>query len=145
MPGVGMIANRETMQHTYDDREPMRIDALGIKPPPVYAIEESTAGTDISLLLLSGELDMAAASTLRARTDAAGARGLVIDLADVTFADSSALRELLHARQEADRRGTRLVLVGVPASLRRLLEITGTVDVFDIAESHEAALARFAA
>jgi anti-sigma B factor antagonist len=141
--GTGIIAARETMQHVDDAYEPTRVDALGIKPPPAYAMEGSTAGAGISLLLLSGELDLAAVSSLRAHTDGADVRGLVIDLADVTFMDSSALRELLHAQLEADRRGARLVLVGVPANVRRVLEITGTVEIFDIAESHEAALARF--
>jgi anti-sigma B factor antagonist len=138
-----MIAAAQTMQMPQPDSDPTRIDAVGVKPPAVFAIEESVAGVDISLLLLRGELDLASAAALRARTDAARGRGLVIDLADVTFVDSSSLRELLHARAELESRGARLVLVGVPPNARRLLEMTGTLELFDLAETHEEALARF--
>jgi anti-sigma B factor antagonist len=68
---------------------------------------------------------------------------LVIDLRDVTFIDSSALRELLNARESAARDGRRIVLSGVPATVARLLEMTGTAELFETAPTRASALALF--
>jgi anti-sigma B factor antagonist len=130
------------MFHSTDDREPTRIDAMGIKPPPAFSIDRGRGAGGVAVLLLSGEVDLAAAASLRAHVDAADGTGLVIDLGAVTFADSSALRELLHARQELLARGSRLILAAVPGSVRRLLEITGTADRFETAPGRTEALAR---
>jgi anti-anti-sigma factor len=99
----------------------------------------------VILLVFRGELDLAAAGAMRARVDsvAGTGSGLVIDLRDVTFIDSSALRELLNARETVVRRGQRIALSGVSASVRRLLEITGTAELFETAPTRASALARF--
>src|SRR5919202_189512 len=99
------------------EREPTRIDEHGIRPPAAFAIEEERVG-------------------------AATAGPLVFDLSAVTFVDSSGLRELLRARMECDRRGGRLVLAGVPRTVARLLDLTGTTTMFEIAPTLGAALAR---
>jgi len=130
------------MPHPTDDREPTRIDAHGIKPPPAFTIEQANAGGGLTVLVLRGELDLASAAALRARTDAVEGSGLVIDLAEVSFADSSALRELLHARMGLEQRGGRLILAGLHGSVQRLLEMTGTVELFELAATRDEALAR---
>lgn len=123
------------------EREPTRIDDHGIRPPPAFSIEEERAGR-ATALRLTGEIDVAADAAVRARVDAAAAGTLVIDLSAVTFMDSSGLRELLRARKECDRRGGRLVLAGVPPTLARLFDLTGTAAMFEIAPTLGAALAR---
>jgi anti-anti-sigma factor len=137
----GNIADRVTPQQP--DREPTRIDALGIRPPDAFVIEEAVVRRGVALLVFRGELDMAAATAMRARVDSVTGSGLVIDLRDVTFIDSSALRELLKARDDAVAVGRRIVLSGVPVSVRRLLELTGTAELFELAPTRTAALARF--
>jgi anti-anti-sigma factor len=136
---AGNIADRLMPQPP--EREPTRIDALGIRPPDAFVIEQAEVRGGVALLIFRGELDMAAASAMRARVGAVAGSGLVIDLRDVTFIDSSALRELLNARDDAVRRGRRIVLSGVPTAVRRLLEMTGTLDLFEIAPTRAAALA----
>lgn len=126
------------------DPEPTRIDEHGIRPPAAFAIEEERTGTTTTIRL-SGEVDVAASPTVRARVDAAAAGPIVFDLSAVTFVDSSGLRELLRARKECDRRGGRLVLAGVPPSVTRLFDLTGTAAMFEIAPTLRAALARVAA
>lgn len=126
---------------TPSDREPPRIDALGIRPPNAFTIELATVRDGVALLVFRGELDLAAASAMRARVESAGGEGMVIDLRDVTFMDSSALREVLHARQAVVSAGGRIVLSGMPASVRRLLEMTGTLDLFETAPTRAGALA----
>ncbi|MEU8776857.1 STAS domain-containing protein [Streptomyces sp. NPDC048606] len=67
--------------------------------------------------------------------DRAGAGRLVVDVRDVTFADSAFLNCLLGLRAAGE-----LVLVGpLPAQLRRLLEITGALTLFTLAPSVRAA------
>jgi anti-sigma B factor antagonist len=139
---AGNIENLVTMQHP-SDSDPTRIDSLGIRPPAAFEIQASALGEGVSLLLLRGELDLASAAGLRSRVEAAAASGLIIDLREVTFIDSSALRELLNAREELARHGSRLVLSGVPASVRRLLDMTGTADLFETAETRAEAIRRF--
>jgi anti-anti-sigma factor len=127
------------------DRDPMRIDALGIRPPDAFAVEEAPADEGVTLLVMRGELDLAAAAKIRSHVEAARGCALVIDLAAVTFLDSSGLRELLNARDLGERHGTRLVLAGVPERVQRLLHLTGTGALFETAPTRDAALDRLSA
>jgi anti-anti-sigma factor len=128
--------------HNQFDREPTHIDAHGIRPPAAFVIEQATVRDGVALLVFRGELDLAAAAAMRARVESVAGSALVIDLRDVTFVDSSALRELTNARNTVTRGGRRIVLSGVPASLRRLLEMTGTDELFETAPTRASALAR---
>jgi anti-anti-sigma factor len=94
-----------------------------------------------SFARLSGDLDTntvdRALEVLNAAISAATERVLAIDLADVTFADSSALRMLLDAKERAEAEGVELVLMNVPKQMHRVLEITKLDAVFDIDDTHE--------
>lgn len=77
-------------------------------------------------LRLSGELDLSTADELRAVLTGLPADGdaVVLDLADLTFMDSTGLH--LFEQYARSRNGGRsLVLENVPANIRRLFEITG--------------------
>ena len=102
-------------------------------------LDERGEAEGVVTLTLGGELDLAAAPLLRERIDAAGESPLVLDLTEVTFVDSSILRELLRARERRE-----LVLAGVPMALRRLLELTRTAELFVEADDAGAARARLA-
>jgi anti-sigma B factor antagonist len=123
-----------------DDRDQSR---EGVRPAAAYSIRDAAADGAV-VLVLEGELDLAAAPLLRARvdevTDASG--GLVLDLRRATFIDSAVLKELLRARSEVAAHGARLVLVGVPPPIRRLLDLTRTSELFDDARDVESALRR---
>jgi anti-anti-sigma factor len=77
-----------------------------------------------------GEYDYAVAGEASKALAQACDRGgrVEIDLAGVTFLDSSGLRTLVTARRAADRDGCSLVLVDVSERARQVLEITGTLD-----------------
>jgi anti-sigma B factor antagonist len=123
------------------------VDEHGIRPPSVYAIEARDLVDGITVLALSGELDLAAAPALRDRLDdarAAGGRGVVLDMAEVTFLDSSALRELLRADAALRTDGVPLVLAAVRPPVERLLELTRTTGMLTVAPTLEAALQRAA-
>jgi anti-sigma B factor antagonist len=127
-----------------DERqEPASIDARGIRPPAAYSIADGEGPEGVSVIVLRGELDLAAAPLLRARVDAAATgRALVIDLAETTFIDSAVLKELLRARAELAVHDVRLVLAAVPMPVRRLLDLTRTSELFDDAPDLTKALAR---
>jgi anti-anti-sigma factor len=103
------------------------VDERGIKPPPAFAMEILPAPPGTLLLRLIGELDLAASSGFREHVEvalAAGARDVVIDMADALFIDSSMLKELLRANTAAQGAGGRLVLAGVRPTVERLLDLT---------------------
>ena len=122
-------------------REPASIDARGIRPPAAFTIAEGEASAEVRVVVLEGELDLAAAPILRARIDETEAgQALVLDLARTTFIDSATLKELLRARSELAARDAQLVLAGVPMPVRRLLDLTRTSELFKDAPDVETAL-----
>jgi len=119
-----------------------QIAGRGVEPAGVFTIESLPAHDGVAVVALAGELDMAATPSVRTHLDAAaGRRALVLDLAEVTFVDSSMLKELLRAANDLDRYETRLVLAGVPPAVQRLLDLTRTTELFTMAPDCSAALA----
>ncbi len=121
-----------------DSREAASIDGRGLRPPAAYAIRDRAPG----VIALEGELDLAAAPDLRTRFDEFDGQTLVLDFARATFIDSAVLKELLRGRVELAARGARLVLAGVPAPVRRLLDLTRTSELFEDAPDLDSALRR---
>lgn len=110
-----------------------RIDR--VTPPPAEGV---------AVLELSGELDLAMHDRFHDLVDEVVAESPRLVVADVTgagFMDSTMLRELLRAHSTLQEAGSRLVLAGPQAPVRRLLELTGTDELLDIAETREQALA----
>jgi anti-sigma B factor antagonist len=125
--------------------EQSSVDARGIRPPSVYAIAAHDTPEGVVVLTLDGEFDLAAAPAIRERLDAARAaqtRGVVLDMSDVTFLDSSALRELLRADAALRAEGAPLVLAGVRPAVARLLELTRTTGLLIAAPTVEESLQR---
>lgn len=103
------------------------------------------ARNGVTSIALSGELDMATVPILNdqlAALQSDGARGIVLDLRDLSFVDSSGLHALVRAYRRAETDGHRLLLVGANPSTRRLCEMTGTEFILD-AERTAELLARF--
>ena len=98
-------------------------------------------GPDIEVTLLdkpdeicvsvSGEIDISNASAFAAELQAAIAdsdRPVVLDLAEVTFMDSSGIRELMIVRASL---GPRLRVAALHRSVRRILELASLLDQFE--------------
>jgi anti-sigma B factor antagonist len=73
-----------------------------------------------------------------------GASNAVVDLADVGFIDSTALRVLLRALPEFSKRGGKLVLVSEDRRILRTLEITGLDMKFTVEPKLADAIAQLA-
>jgi anti-anti-sigma factor len=106
----------------------------------VTGVEKRDGATIVSL---AGELDLYNASDVRAALLEACAEEpsvLVIDLAEVTFIDSTALGVLIEARSRlADRDGFRLAAPGLET--RRALEVSGLDKHFSVHDTVAEALA----
>jgi len=95
-------------------------------------------GPDRARIFLRGELDLATTPLLHKDVDNLVAgngqhRSLVlIDLAELSFCDSSGLRALLQINDRCHRVGTNLRLTNVPANIHRVFELTGTTGVLNI-------------
>lgn len=95
-----------------------------------------TAG--LPTLVLVGEFDLAVADDLRQHLHAMiddGVAALGVDLAGVSFLDSSCLGVLLESQRRAAEASIGVVLVSPSATCTRLLEITGVEDLFEIRTS----------
>ncbi|MGK3201484.1 STAS domain-containing protein [Amycolatopsis sp. MEPSY49] len=94
----------------------------------------STESADTGpILTVRGELDVATAPRLRARIGElvlAAGQLLVVDLAEVTFCDSSGISALIAARNAAEAAAASIALVAVPARLARTFALTGLSDFF---------------
>ncbi len=114
-----------------------------VRSPSPYSIAEGESNERVRVLVLEGELDLAAAPRLRERVDETPpGRALVLDLARASFIDSAVLKELLRARAELAERDVRLVLAAVAPPVRRLLDLTRTSELFEDAPSLDEALKR---
>ena len=95
-----------------------------------YARSEQ-AGTQV--LAIRGEIDLSSAARLAqelASLLADEGNVVRVDLSEVTFLDSSGVRELLAANRQAVAAGTQLLLASPSASCRRVLEISGVWSEF---------------
>jgi anti-sigma B factor antagonist len=119
-------------------RDAASIDERGLRPPAAYSIRDRGTG----VIMLEGELDLAAAPELRTRLDGFDGQTLVLDFTRTTFIDSAVLKELLRGRVELSERGVRLVLAGVPTAVRRLMDLTRTSELFEDAPDLDSALKR---
>ncbi|MFJ9596730.1 STAS domain-containing protein [Streptomyces virginiae] len=103
--------------------------------PPERLSVAVEPGRERTRVRVSGEIDMDDAA--EAREDLATALdaspgGLDIDLAAVTFCDSSGLHVLLDLNQQAVEAGKTLVLSALSRTVVRLLDVTGTQGVLTI-------------
>jgi anti-anti-sigma factor len=82
----------------------------------------------------AGDIDLAVADEFRATVLEALAQAdrVAIDFSRVTFLDSSGLNVIAHALKQTQEDGSQLILVGLSARLRSVLEITGLTTVLDI-------------
>jgi anti-sigma B factor antagonist len=88
---------------------------------------------DGDVIVAHGDIDMASGPLLDAAIQELEGRGpVIVDMSDVEFVDSSGLRSLLAASQRARLSDRMVTLRGVGPEVARLLEITGTTELFEI-------------
>lgn len=110
-----------------------------VEPFRAYEVTHAPAPPGVVVVALEGELDLAAAPAARARVqEVPDGDPVVLDFGAATFVDSAMLRELLRLRTRAGG----LVLASCPPQLERLLELTQTGALFEVAPDAAAAITR---
>lgn len=112
------------------------------------AVPFSSAGSmlraDLGLLVLEGELDISTAPRFKADLYALvdeGAKDIVVDLAAVSFIDSTALGVLIGGVRRVRPAGGSIVLVTDGRAVKRALALTGLDRVFTVCDTREQAVA----
>jgi anti-anti-sigma factor len=99
----------------------------------------------VLVLTLRGEVDLASTPQLKTelrRAEVTDTAMVVVDLAGVAFTDSSGLHVLLSARERLRRKGRPLSLSRISPPVRRLLELTRTLELFSVEGLRDAPAAR---
>ena len=94
------------------------------------------------IVALEGEIDLSTvpeAERLITEAEASRPGGLVIDLREVTFMDSSGLRVLLTAHRRAEEDGRGFALVKGGDIVNRLLDVTGLSERLELLDEPPAA------
>jgi anti-sigma B factor antagonist len=119
------------------DREHPRTDPMA--PPPAFRMDRLEGPQGVIVLVLAGEIDLATSGRFRAVVDEAIEAGasLVADVEEVTFMDSTMLRELLRAHRDIGAAGRRFILAAPQPPVRRLLELTGTHGLFTVSDTRQ--------
>ena len=110
--------------------------------PNDISVEPADGG--LMVASLEGEHDIYTAPALRERMYSviADGHGLVVDLTQTTFVDSSILGALLGARRRAHESGLGFAVCcsdGIEPGVRRILEVTGLIPVLPVLPDREQA------
>lgn len=79
----------------------------------------------LSIVRMSGELDLASSDRLSALLSDLSDQTVVVDLAELTFIDSSGIAALVAAKDRLRSAGRELVLTRPQPNVDRVLEMTG--------------------
>jgi anti-sigma B factor antagonist len=99
---------------------------------------------DVVLVRLHGEHDLSTAPSLseRLRAFASEGYGVAVDVGEAEFVDLAVVRALIHADEALRAQGRRLALLfGTSCPVKRLLQLTGTQEMFACAEDRDEAIA----
>lgn len=106
------------------------------------ALSASQPAAGVTVLAVSGEVDMVSAPALRDALVNGLADGgtFVVDMTGVTFLGSAGLAVLVEAARLAPQHSATLKVVATARAVTRPLEATGLGEVFSVHESVDAAL-----
>jgi anti-sigma B factor antagonist len=111
--------------------------------PPAFEVEWAPL-SGAPGVAVHGEVDIGTVAKLSEALDEAvreSSGALVVDLREVVFLGSTGLTALVRARAQLGREERALVVVCPPGPVRRLFEVVGIVDLFELFDSREAAAA----
>jgi anti-sigma B factor antagonist len=110
-----------------------------------FKLATADMGGGVSRVDVVGEVDLSTAPELKAALGEvidAGARGVLVDLSDATFIDSTTLGVLMGAVKRLRPEGGELAIVCHDPNIRKIFEITLLDRIFNIFETPEEAIER---
>ena len=72
-----------------------------------------------------------------------GERSILLNMADVTYVDSSGMGELISSYTSVTKRDGKLKLLNLPAKIRDLLQITQLITIFEVYDNETEAVRSF--
>lgn len=107
-----------------------------------FEVVVETGATGGTVVHVTGEVDLATTPQLQAAlASRSEGSGLVIDLTECTFVDSSCVRLLASVTRETEAAGGRTAVVATDLGVLRMLEITSLDTLLPVYPSVEDALA----
>lgn len=104
----------------------------------------NVTGNGVMVVAIEGRVDGASAQRFERVLDAvadAGKKGMVLDLENLTYISSAALRGLLVLTKAQARKGGTLTVCSVPDSLRTIFKVSGFDQIIPVHDSQAEALA----
>ena len=96
-----------------------------------FSIDVSTDGDDATIVV-GGELDLASAPLLQRALGDRLERQVTVDLAGITFLDSTGLRTLVTARNDLHERDQQLIVGPCSPAASRVFALTGLGEAFGV-------------
>jgi anti-sigma B factor antagonist len=97
---------------------------------------------DLHGRMVIGEGDMALRAAVAGLADSENPR-ILLNLADVSYVDSSVISEIVRVYTTVTRKGGKLKLLSLPTKIQDLLSMTRLLTVFETYESEDEALRSF--
>lgn len=113
--------------------------------PNHFEVQTRREGEGVTVLVTSGELDLASSEQLEsalAEATADGSGYVIIDLRGLQFIDSVGLSVLIKADRRVREGGGRFGLVRGSGQVQRLLDLTGLASRVPLADAPEQLIAR---
>lgn len=99
---------------------------------------------EILVIRIDGEVDISSSDELRGKIekflDKKAVRHLVLDLSKVSFIDSSGLGVILGRYKRINRNGGRVIIAGLQPQVRRVMQLSGLLNLMKEAATGEEAL-----
>jgi len=109
---------------------------------PVLRIMERTTDVGAVIVVVQGEIDISTVDALRARLADSCRGDVTVDLRRVEFLDCLGLQLLLDQHEHSTAHGWRMDFVQGPPAVRRLFELTGTLERLSFIEPASGRFAR---
>jgi len=106
-------------------------------------ISNTKTAEGVEIVALQGEVDMHVSPQVREALLSVfkkNAKGILVDLSEVTFMDSSGIATLVEGLRWSKNEGTRFILVGLQDTVSHTLKLAKLDSFFEIFPSQEEAL-----
>jgi anti-sigma B factor antagonist len=111
--------------------------------PPQFSLHEENLDAERHVIAVAGEIDLFTAPELKAAPSGAvegGRTRIVVDLAETSFLDSTALGVLIGAVKRLRTRDGMLTIVNTDRNIAKTFEITGLDQIFTIRPTRDEAI-----